>query len=85
MRKTTYIHGLTLRYCCNVIDRTGVEQANAAEEIADELAQSGYDQQGNWHGSPKEWRGKSRRCSRFLFVYFVVVCLIIGGLIAVLR
>jgi len=31
MKKTTYIEGLTLRYSCEVIDRTGVDAANAQD------------------------------------------------------
>ena len=55
MKKTTYIHGLTMRYSCNTIDRTGVDAANAQDraiitEHSDGIRlEAGYDERGLWH------------------------------------
>ena len=55
MKKTTYISGLTLVYSDTVIDRTGVDAANAQDraivtEHSDGIRlEAGFDERGDWH------------------------------------
>jgi hypothetical protein len=49
MKKTTYISGLTLRYSCQAIDRTGVEQANAQDQAEADCLSASLDERGLWH------------------------------------
>ena len=47
MKKTTYISGLTLRYSCDVVDRTGVDAANAIDREAAAILEQ-LDERGLW-------------------------------------
>ena len=47
MKKTTYIHGLTMRYSCEAIDRTGVDAANAIDREAAAILEQ-LDERGLW-------------------------------------
>ena len=109
MKKTTYISGLTLRYSCEAIDRTGVDQANAQDRAAVlrdlhaldysdvELAQSGYDERGNWHpesGVPLEAVQAAQQaaevvdframcnCGRWVIWYIIGAAVVVGAVFA---
>ena len=90
MKKTTYIPGLTLRYSCQAIDRTGVESANAIDREAaavleqlDDCLRIGYDERCNLHApDPVAYRDSMRHGGRFLLWYFLVLAVIVGGCIA---
>ena len=47
MKKTTYIHGMTMRYSCEAIDRTGVDAANAIDREAAAILEQ-LDERGLW-------------------------------------
>ena len=49
MKKTMYISGLTLRYSCEAIDRTGVAQANAQDQAEADCLSAGLDEKGCCH------------------------------------
>jgi hypothetical protein len=49
MKKTTYISGLTLRYSCQAVDRTGVDAANAQDQAEADCLSAGLDEKGLWH------------------------------------
>ena len=75
---------MRLVYDCRVINRTGVDAANA--EDAAELAQTGYDAAGKWHHA--ECERLHLQCSLrglFLLCYALVIAVITAGLWLVLK